>query len=62
MPAPTNPARGTQLPHAKLTKEIVRTMRIRNSMGVSCKRMAKQYGVHVNTVERAISYQNWWHV
>lgn len=62
MPAPTNPARGTQLPHAKLTNEIVRTMRIRNSMGVSCKRMAQQYGVHVNTVERAISYQNWWHL
>lgn len=62
MPAPANPARGNELPHAKLTKEIVRTMRIRNSMGVSCKRMAKQYGVHVNMVERAVSYQNWWHV
>ena len=37
-------------------------MRIRNSMGVSCKRMANEYGVHVNTVERAISYQNWWHL
>lgn len=36
-------------------------MRIRNSMGVSCKRMAKQYGVHVNTVERAVNLTNWWH-
>lgn len=61
MPAPTNPARGNELPQAKLTKEIVRTMRIRSSMGVSCKRMAKQYGVHVNTVERAVNLTNWWH-
>jgi hypothetical protein len=61
MPAPKNPARGIELPHAKLTPSVVADMRVRNLMGVSCKRMAAQYGVHVNTVQRAVNYTNWWH-
>jgi len=61
MAAANNPARGNELPHAKLTPEIVAEMRIRASMGVTHYRMAKQYRVHINTVQRAVSYQNWWH-
>lgn len=62
MPAPTNPARGTQLPHAKLTPEKVAAIRIRASMGVSRRKMAKEYGVHHNTINRAVLYENWWHL
>lgn len=62
MPAPINPARGVELPHAKLTPEKVAVIRIRASMGVSQRKMAKEYGVHHNTINRAISYENWWHL
>jgi predicted DNA-binding protein (UPF0251 family) len=61
MPAPINPARGTELPHAKLTPERVAAIRIRASMGVSQRKMAKEYGVHPNTIWAAVNYANWWH-
>lgn len=62
MPAPINPARGVELPHAKLTPDKVAVIRIRASMGVSQRKMAKEYGVHVNTINRAVLYENWWHL
>lgn len=62
MPAPINPARGAELPHAKLTPEKVAVIRIRASMGVSQRKMAKEYGVHHNTINRAVLYENWWHL
>lgn len=62
MPAPHNPARGTGLQHAKLTRDKVDAIRIRAAMGVSQRLMARQYGVHRNTINRAVLYANWWHV
>lgn len=62
MASPNNPARGTELPHTKLTREKVQTIRIRASMGVRHAKLAAEYGVHVNTIQRAVSYENWWHV
>ena len=62
MAAPINPARGIELPHAKLTKEKVATIRIRASMGVSQRLMARQYGVHHNAINRVVLYGNWWHL
>jgi predicted DNA-binding protein (UPF0251 family) len=59
---PINPARGIELPHAKLTPEKVAAIRIRASMGVSQRKMAKQYGVHHNTIWAAVNYANWWHL
>jgi predicted DNA-binding protein (UPF0251 family) len=61
MAAPINAARGTELPHAKLTPEKVASIRMRASMGVSQRKMAKEYGVHYNTINRAVLYENWWH-
>lgn len=62
MSAPINPARGVELPHAKLTPEKVAAIRIRANMGVSQRKMAKEYGVHRNTINRAVLYENWWHL
>lgn len=62
MPAPINPARGTECPHAKLSREKVEAIRVRASMGVSQRLMAKQYRVHPNTINRAVLYENWWHL
>lgn len=54
-------AMGNELPHAKLTKEKAEAIRVRFSMGVSQRKMAAQYGVHVNTIHRVCTYANWWH-
>lgn len=62
MASPINPARGTECPHAKLTREKVDAIRVRAGMGVSQLALAKYYGVHRNTINRVISYQNWWHL
>lgn len=62
MAKPINPARGNELPHAKLTREKVSTIRLRASMGVSQLKMAEEYGVHRNTINRAVLYENWWHL
>jgi hypothetical protein len=51
--------RGTDLPHAKLTPEIVRTLR---SDTRPAREWAERLGVHVNTVWRARSRENWGHV
>ena len=62
MPAPITPARGVELPHAKLTPEKVAAIRVRASIGVSQRKMAKEHGVHHNTINRAVLYENWWHL
>ena len=61
MATPINAARGTDLPHAKLTPEKVTSIRMRASMGVSQRKMAKEYGAHYNTINRAVLHENWWH-
>lgn len=62
MAAPNNPARGAELPHAKLDRTKVETIRIRASMGVRHEKLAAEHGVHVNTIQRVVSYENWWHL
>lgn len=61
MAAPKTPARGRELPHAKLTKEIAASIRARAAMGVKYDVMAADYGVHVNSIGRVVTYQTWWH-
>ena len=61
MAAPINQARGTDLPHAKLTPERVAAIRMRASMGVSQRKMAIEYGVHHNTIWAVVNYASWWH-
>lgn len=39
------------------TDQQVQVIRIRASMRVTAKRMAQQYGVHVRTIEKIISYE-----
>jgi hypothetical protein len=60
MAAANNPARGNELPHAKLTPEIVADIRKR-APTTAHRVLAAEYGVHVNTIQRAASYANWWH-
>lgn len=64
--------RGSDLPHAKLDEETV--IKIRNqhdygrdlvnfvSKNYTAKALAKRYGVHVRTIDRIISLENWTHV
>jgi hypothetical protein len=54
--------RGSQLPHAKLTEAKVAAIRIRNRMGVPRHKLAAEYGVHVRTIDRACTFENWVHV
>lgn len=63
--------RGTDLPHAKLNDDKVREIRAivdeRNILKEKLKTMsnaamAKQYGVHIHTIERITSGENWGHV
>lgn len=56
-----NPARGNELPHSKLSREKVAAIRVRYDAGVTQVKLAKEYGVHVNTIHRVVNYQNWWH-
>jgi predicted DNA-binding protein (UPF0251 family) len=62
MPAPITPARGNELPQSKLTRDKVAAIRVRAAMGVSQLKMAGEYGVHRNTINRAVLYENWWHI
>lgn len=62
MAEPINPARGNELPHAKLSPEKVAAIRIRAGMGVCQRKMAREYGVHRNTIWAAVNYGNWWHL
>ena len=62
MAEPINPARGNELPQAKLSPEKVAAIRIRAGMGVCQRKMAREYGVHRNTINRAVLHENWWHL
>lgn len=55
-------ARGSQLPQSKLDDEKVRAIRIRNRMGVPRHRLAAEYGVHKNTIDKACTWETWVHV
>jgi hypothetical protein len=64
--------RGEELPHSKLTAELVEEIRsarrqrealrqhIANNL--SNEALAKKYGVHVRTIEKAITNETWSHV
>jgi hypothetical protein len=54
-------ARGNQLPHARLTPETVREIRV-NREGMSDANRAKKLGVHLNTVIKARKYETWCHI
>lgn len=54
--------RGVRSPHAKLTAEIVRTARLRASLGCPVKPMARELGVSQKTLVNAISGRTWAHV
>ena len=65
-------ARGEQLPQSKLTEDNVREARkfhreaqqaIRDLLDeFSAKGLAKRYGVHYRTMEKALSRETWSHV
>lgn len=55
-------ARGRQLKHARMHECQVRAIRERNRLGVPMSRMARQYGVHVRTIEKACAYETWAHL
>lgn len=57
--------RGCALPHAKLDEAKVMRLRseyVPNSRTHGAPALAKRYGVHQRTVERALSCENWSHV
>lgn len=62
MPAPITPARGAELPQAKLDRRKVENIRVRAAMGVSQRLMAEQYGVHYNCIWMAVNHGTWWHI
>lgn len=64
--------RGTDLPHTKITPEIVLQIRaaaekrldLRQyiSENLSNAALAKRYGVHVRTIEKALQFETWTHL
>lgn len=57
-----NPARGDQHGMAKLTSDDVRMIRSLRSGGSRPGAIARQFGVHYNTVYDIVSRRNWCHV
>lgn len=55
-------SRGEDRPTAKLTEEIVRTMRARHASGESISNIARLTGVSVSTARKAIRGLKWRHV
>jgi hypothetical protein len=53
--------KGTDLPNAKLTDDIVREIRI-NRHGLTDKQQGEKYGVHRQLVYRVRNYLSWAHV
>lgn len=53
--------RGTDLPHARLTPEKVRAIRI-NRHGKTAKELATEHGVHYRTIEKVRAGETWTHV
>lgn len=48
-------------PKAKLETEQVRAIR-QNRYGKSQRKLAQEYGVHINTIKRIALYMTWKHV
>jgi len=53
---------GEQRPLAKLTDAHVREMRHRAGHGESCASLAREFGVHRNTAQKAITGRTWRHL
>lgn len=53
--------RGDDLPHAKLSPEIVRAIRS-NPDGLTARQHADLLGVHYRTVEKVRHFETWGHV
>jgi len=71
MPAPINPARGTALPHTKLTEDDVDLIRRcvaerermrREANKLSNQQLAEKFGVHQRTIDRITQNRGWIHV
>lgn len=54
--------KGELSPRHKLTEIQVHELRQKNSEGMSCSRLASEYGVCKSTVKHAISGRNWGHI
>lgn len=64
--------RGEDLPHAKLTPELVAEIRSARRQREKLRKyidenltnqaLAKKYGVHVRTIEKAITNESWSHL
>ena len=52
--------RGTDLPHARLTPDLVREIRA-NRKGLTARQWAKSIGCHYRTVEKVRHYETWIH-
>ena len=54
--------RGEQHPHAKLTEEIVREIKIKLKNGLSRRNLCREYGVAESTIGNIKNGNNWSHV
>lgn len=64
--------RGMDLPQSKLNEQLVKRIREEYAMGqeeiarlrarYSRKALAKEYGVHIKTIEKVLTYETWSHV
>ena len=51
--------RGRDLPQSKLHPYHVKRIRERNDYGVPRWFLAKEYGVHKNTIDKVCTYETW---
>ncbi len=54
-------ARGERLPHARLTADVVRKIRV-NQEGWPRWKWAECLGCHVRTIDKVATYETWRHV
>jgi hypothetical protein len=50
---------GEKNPRAKLTEDLVRTIRIEATTGINCAVLSRKYGVHQETIRHAIKGISW---
>jgi hypothetical protein len=53
--------RGVELPQAKLCADKVRVIRT-NPAGMTRQQRADRFGVHINTIDKVLTYRSWVHV
>ena len=53
--------RGNDLPHAKLTPDVVREIRA-NRHGITAKQWADRLGLHVRTIDKVRDRKSWSHI